>query len=86
MERIAAEKFMAGRIVETKGYKKLGHAVNQVRSLHQTAVLQERKTTSIMMLGPLLDRLIQFIYFHVDAFSNIKAKPQMTMLHRAART
>ena len=77
MERIAAERFMAGRIVETKGKKKLRHAVNQARPLQQTAILQERKTTSVMMLGPLLDRLIQFIYFHVDAFSNIKAKPQM---------
>ena len=68
---------MAGRIVETKGYKKLRHAVNQVRRLQQTAILQERKTTSVMMLGPLLDRLIQFTYFHVDAFGNIKAKTQM---------
>ena len=29
------------------------------------------------MLGPLLDRLIQFTYFDVDAFGNIKAKTQM---------
>ena len=29
------------------------------------------------MLGPLLDRLIQFTYFHVDTFGNIEAKPQM---------
>ena len=29
------------------------------------------------MLGPLLERLIQFTYFHVDAFGNIKAEAQM---------
>ena len=56
---------------------KLRHTVNQVRPLQQTAILQERKTTSVIMPGPLLDRLIQFTYFHVDAFGNIKAETQM---------
>ena len=34
------ERFIDGRIVETKGYKKLRHAVDQVRPLQQTAILR----------------------------------------------
>ena len=37
-------------------------------------MLQERKTTSTIMLGPLLDKLIQFTHFHVDALGHIKTE------------
>ena len=52
-------------------------------------MLQERKRMFIIMLGPLLDKLIQFTYFAVDALGNIKAKTQnvrRTMLFRASST
>ena len=42
--------------------------VHQVRSLQLIVMLQERITTFIRMLGPLLDELIQLVYFAVDAF------------------
>ena len=71
---------MAGSSV---GSKKLQHAVNQVRPLQLTG-------QSIVMLGPLLDTLIQFTYFHVDVLGNIKAKRHLnarqTMFYRIART
>ena len=48
-----------------------------MRSLQLTVMLQERKTAFIIMLGPLLDKLIQLTYFVVDAFSKLKAKTEM---------
>ena len=80
-EEDCSGEIMAGRSVETKGSKKLRYAVDQVRPLQLTAKLQERKTTSIIMLGPLFDKLIQFNHFRVDAFGNIKAKRQMFVEH-----
>ena len=46
--------------------KKLRYIANQVRPIQLTVMLQGRRTMFITMLGPLLDKLIQFIYFVVD--------------------
>ena len=40
-------------------------------------MLQDPRATFIIMLGPLLDKLIQFTCFVVHAFGDIKAKTQM---------
>ena len=50
------------------------YAVNQVRPFQLNVMLQGNKKTFIIMFGPLLDELIQFTYFDVHAFSNIKNK------------
>ena len=77
MERLQWRDIWLAGSKKQRGSKKLWHAVNQVRPLQQTAILQERKTKSVIMLGPLLDKLIKFTYFHVDAFGNIKAETQI---------
>ena len=40
------------------------------------SVNQEQKTTIIIMLGPLLDKLIRFAHFVVDVFGKRKRKTQ----------
>ena len=67
--------------------KKLRYAINQVRLLQLTAVLQERKTKSIIML----DHLLQFIQFlfssnNVISYSICAAKClSCNVLYRLAR-
>ena len=59
-----------------------------MRSFQLTVMLRERKTTFMIMLGSLLDKLIQFIYFVVHAFGKLKSKNAhvcRAMCYRLAR-
>ena len=73
------ERCIAGMTVKMKGSGKLLYAVNLVRPLQLTVMLQEHNTMFITTLGPLLDKLIPFTYFDVETFGKIKAKTQMLM-------
>ena len=80
--------FEANQGVALNGSKKLRYAVNQVRPLQLVVMLQERKTTFIIMLGrPLISEINSpFCCRCLGQHQSKNIADRRTMLYRVART